>query len=125
MVLAWIGFIALIVHIGLLGLFIFGLGWGLGGAALAYDISSWMVSISQLVYVVGWCKDGWTGLSWGAFKDLWAFVKLSLASAVMLCLEIWYMMVLVVLTGHLKDAEIAVDSISIWYVLCFLLMHQC
>lgn len=116
MVLAWIGFVALIIHIGLLGLFIFGFGWGLGGAALAYDISSWVVSICQVVYVVGWCKDGWTGLSWGAFKDLWAFVKLSLASAVMLCLEIWYMMVLVVLTGHLKNSEIAIDSISIWYI---------
>ncbi|KAK1620855.1 hypothetical protein QYE76_026372 [Lolium multiflorum] len=31
----------------------------------------------------------------------------------MLCLEIWYMMLLVVLTGHLDDAEMAVDSISI------------
>jgi multidrug resistance protein, MATE family len=118
MVLAWIGLVALIIHIGLLGLFIFGFGWGLGGAALAYNISNWVVSISQVVYVVGWCKDAWTGLSWGAFKDLWAFVKLSLASAVMLCLEIWYMMVLIVLTGHLKDAEIAVDSISIWYIPC-------
>ncbi|KAJ1694640.1 hypothetical protein LUZ63_011338 [Rhynchospora breviuscula] len=113
MVLAWIGFVALIIHIGLLVLFIDGFGWSLGGAALAYNISSWIVSISQVVYVVGWCKDGWTGLSWAAFNDLWAFVKLSLASAIMLCLEIWYMMVLVVLTGHLDDAEIAVDSISI------------
>uniref|UniRef100_A0A0A9AZS8 Protein DETOXIFICATION n=1 Tax=Arundo donax TaxID=35708 RepID=A0A0A9AZS8_ARUDO len=31
----------------------------------------------------------------------------------MLSLEIWYMMVLVVLTGHLDDAEIAVGSVSI------------
>ncbi|KAJ4785324.1 Protein DETOXIFICATION [Rhynchospora pubera] len=113
MVLSWIGFVALIIHIGLLILFIDGFGWSLGGAALAFNISSWITSISQVVYVVGWCKDGWTGLSWAAFNELWAFVKLSLASAIMLCLEIWYMMVLVVLTGHLDDAEIAVDSISI------------
>uniref|UniRef100_A0A0E0JEC8 Uncharacterized protein n=2 Tax=Oryza punctata TaxID=4537 RepID=A0A0E0JEC8_ORYPU len=46
-------------------------------------------------------------------RVLWAFIKLSLASAVMPCLEIWYLMVLVGLTGHLDDAEIAVDSISI------------
>nr|CAD1817867.1 unnamed protein product [Ananas comosus var. bracteatus] len=32
----------------------------------------------------------------------------------MLYLEIWYVMVLVVLIGHLYCAEIAVDSISIW-----------
>nr|CAD1830792.1 unnamed protein product [Ananas comosus var. bracteatus] len=113
MVLAWISFVALIVHVGLLGLLIYVLDTGLAGAAAACNVSAWLVSLAQLGYIVGWCKDGWAGLSWAAFKDLWAFAKLSLASAVMLCLEIWYMMVLVVLTGHLDNAEIAVDSISI------------
>ncbi|KAL5207946.1 hypothetical protein ABZP36_032381 [Zizania latifolia] len=112
-VLAWIGFAALVAHVGLLALFVSVLGWGIAGAAAAYDVSAWLIALAQVAYVVGWCRDGWTGLSRAAFKDLWAFVKLSLASAVMLCLEIWYMMVLVVLTGHLDDAEIAVDSISI------------
>ncbi|KAK8963826.1 Protein TRANSPARENT TESTA 12 [Platanthera guangdongensis] len=113
-VLACIGFAALLLHIALLFLFLFGFGWGVIGAAAAYDISQWAVSIAQVVYIVRWCGDGWgAGLSWAAFRDLWAFVKLSLASAVMLCLEIWYMMVLVVLTGHLDNAEIAVGSISI------------
>ncbi|KAG2662635.1 protein DETOXIFICATION 34-like [Panicum virgatum] len=109
-VLAWVGFAA---HVGLLALFVSVLGWGVAGAAAAYDVSSWLTSLAQVAYVVGWCRDGWTGLSRAAFQELWAFVKLSLASAVMLCPEIWYMMVLVVLTGHLDDAEIAVDSISI------------
>ncbi|KAJ1255056.1 hypothetical protein BS78_K293900 [Paspalum vaginatum] len=112
-VLAWIGLAALLAHVGLLALFVSALGWGVAGAAAAYDVSSWLTSLAQVAYVVGWCRDGWTGLSRDAFRDLWAFVKISLASAVMLCLEIWYMMVLVVLTGHLSDAEIAVDSISI------------
>ncbi|KAL5211620.1 hypothetical protein ABZP36_022467 [Zizania latifolia] len=112
-VLAWIGFAALVAHVGLLALFVSVLGWGIAGAAAAYDVSAWLTALAQVTYVVGWCRDGWTGLSRTAFKELWAFVKLSLASAVMLCLEIWYMMVLVVLTGHLDDAEIAVDSISI------------
>ncbi|EAY88059.1 hypothetical protein OsI_09488 [Oryza sativa Indica Group] len=112
-VLAWIGFAALLAHVGLLALFVSALGWGIAGAAAAYDVSSWLTALAQVAYVVGWCRDGWTGLSRKAFNELWAFVKLSLASAVMLCLEIWYMMVLVVLTGHLDDAEIAVDSISI------------
>ncbi|GJM87389.1 hypothetical protein PR202_ga03338 [Eleusine coracana subsp. coracana] len=111
--LAWIGFAALLAHVGLLALFVSVLGWGVAGAAAAYDVSAWFTSLAQVAYVVGWCKDGWTGLSMDAFKELWAFVKLSLASAVMLCLEIWYMMVLVVLTGHLDDAQIAVGSISI------------
>ncbi|KAI3833471.1 hypothetical protein MKX03_027215 [Papaver bracteatum] len=112
-VLAWIGFWALIFHVFLLWLFIYVFGWGIVGAAVAYNISGWIVSLAQVVYVVKWCTDGWKGLSWLAFKEIWAFVRLSLASAVMLCLEIWYMMVLVVLTGHLGDAVIAVGSISI------------
>ncbi|XP_020578569.1 protein DETOXIFICATION 35-like [Phalaenopsis equestris] len=113
-VLACIGFAALLLHIALLSLFLYGFGWGIIGAAAAYDISQWAVSVAQVAYVVRWCGDGWgEGFSWGAFRDLWAFVKLSLASAVMLCLEIWYMMVLVVLAGHLHRAQIAVGSISI------------
>ena len=113
-VLAWIGLAALIIHIGVLYLFINVFEWGLAGAAIAYDISSWGIALAQLAYVVGWCKDGWKGLSWLAFKDIWAFVRLSIASAVMLCLEIWYFMTIIVLTGHLEDPIIAVGSLSIW-----------
>lgn len=113
-VIAWIGLVALILHIGLLWLLIYVLGWGLTGAAVAFNVTSWGITLAQLVYVVGWCKDGWSGLSWLALKDIWSFISLSIASAVMLCLEIWYMMSLIVLAGHLDNAVIAVDSLSIW-----------
>lgn len=113
-VLAWIGFAALIIHIGILYLFIKVFGWGTSGAAVAYDISAWGMAIAQVVYIVYWCNDGWKGLSWLAFKELWSFAKLSIASAVMLCLEIWYFMTIIVLTGHLDNPVIAVGSLSIW-----------
>ncbi|KAI4355101.1 hypothetical protein L6164_003906 [Bauhinia variegata] len=112
-VLAWIGFVSLLAHIFILFLFLKVFGWGTAGAAAAYDISAWGIAVAQVVYVVGWCKEGWRGLSWLAFKDLWAFVKLSIASAIMLCLEIWYFMTIIVLTGHLKNPVIAVGSLSI------------
>ncbi|KAF8413200.1 hypothetical protein HHK36_001176 [Tetracentron sinense] len=112
-VLAWISLVALIIHVGVLWLFISVFGWGTAGAAAAYDLSAWGVAIAQVAYVVGWCKDGWKGLSWLAFNEIWAFVRLSLASAVMLCLEIWYMMTIIVLTGHLDNPVIAVASLSI------------
>ncbi|CAB4300446.1 unnamed protein product [Prunus armeniaca] len=112
-VLAWIGFAALIIHIGILYLFIKVFGWGTSGAAVAYDISAWGMAIAQVVYIVYWCNNGWKGLSWLAFKELWSFAKLSIASAVMLCLEIWYFMTIIVLTGHLDNPVIAVGSLSI------------
>uniref|UniRef100_A0A5B6YYX7 MATE efflux family protein n=1 Tax=Davidia involucrata TaxID=16924 RepID=A0A5B6YYX7_DAVIN len=112
-ILAWVGFVALFIHIGVLYLFIHVFRWGTAGAAAAYDISAWGVALAQVAYILGWCKDGWKGLSWLAFKELWGFVKLSVASAVMLCLEIWYFMTIIVLTGHLQDPVIAVGSLSI------------
>ncbi|KAJ8752883.1 hypothetical protein K2173_008618 [Erythroxylum novogranatense] len=112
-VLTWIGIVVFLLHILMLWVFIYTLRLNLVGAAIAYNISSWALAIAQVVYCVGWCKDAWHGLSWAAFKDIWAFVRLSFASAVMLCLEIWYMMSLTILTGHLDNAVLAVDSLSI------------
>ncbi|KAK4411417.1 protein DETOXIFICATION 34 [Sesamum angolense] len=87
--------------------------WGLAGAAAAYDISAWGIALAQMVYIVGWCQDSWTGLSWLAFREIWAFLRLSIASAIMLCLEIWYFMSIIVLTGHLDNPVLAVGSLSI------------
>ncbi|XP_071929485.1 protein DETOXIFICATION 35 isoform X3 [Coffea arabica] len=110
---AYIGLVALLLHVLLLWLFIYVLGWGITGAAVAFDISNWAIAIAQFFYVIGWCKDGWKGWSISAFRDIWSFVRLSLASAVMLCLEIWYMMSINILTGHLHNAVLAVGSLSI------------
>ncbi|CAN4101427.1 unnamed protein product [Withania somnifera] len=112
-VIAWIGFVALLMHATLLWLFIYIFGWGTSGAAIAFDLTNWALAIAQFAYVVGWCKDGWKGLSWAAFNEIWSFVRLSVASAIMLCLEIWYMMSIIILVGHLDNAVIAVGSISI------------
>ncbi|KAL1213599.1 Protein DETOXIFICATION 34 [Cardamine amara subsp. amara] len=112
-IMAWIGFVALSLHICILYVFINVFKWGLTGAAAAFDVSAWGIAIAQVVYVIGWCNDGWHGLSWLAFKDVMPFLKLSIASAVMLCLEIWYFMTIIVLTGHLEDPVIAVGSLSI------------
>ncbi|KAF4356271.1 hypothetical protein F8388_000718 [Cannabis sativa] len=112
-VLAWISFLALIAHIGLLWLFIYVLSLGTMGAAIAFNITRWGLCLAQIVYIMRWCNEGWTGFSWLAFKDLWAFLKLSFASALMLCLEIWYIMSIYLLTGSLDNAVIAVGSLSI------------
>ncbi|PON97010.1 Multi antimicrobial extrusion protein [Trema orientale] len=113
-VLAWINVVAFVVHIGMLWLFINVLQWGTVGAAVAFDITRWATALAQVGYIMGWSREGWTGFSWLAFKDIWAFVRLSLASAVMLCLETWYIMSIFILTGNMENAVIAVGSLAIW-----------
>lgn len=112
--MALIAFVALIVQTGLLHLFINVFGWGTTGAAVAYDITHWGITVGQVVYIMVWCKEEWTGFSWLAFKDIWAFAKLSLASCMMFCLDSWYTITINILAGLLENAVIAVGSFSIW-----------
>ncbi|MQM10610.1 hypothetical protein Taro_043505 [Colocasia esculenta] len=88
---------------------------GVLGAALSLSFSWWVLVISTWLYIVfsPSCRDTWTGLSIRAFTGLWSYFKLTAASAVMLCLEIWYNQGIVLLTGFLSDPEISLDSISI------------
>ncbi|KAK1556002.1 hypothetical protein Q3G72_034460 [Acer saccharum] len=114
LVIAWISAIVLVLHAVFSWLLILKLGWGLTGAAITLNTSWWLIVIGQLLYIFITKSDGaWSGFSWLAFSDLWGFVKLSLASAVMLCLEFWYLMVLVVITGRLSNPLIPVDAVSI------------
>ncbi|KAM3749316.1 hypothetical protein ACB098_05G175100 [Castanea mollissima] len=95
---------------------IYKLGWGLLGAALMLSFSWWIIVIAQFVYILvsDRCKYTWAGLSWQAFSGLWDFLKLSTASAIMICLEAWYYQILVLIAGLLQDAEIAsLDALSI------------
>ncbi|KAL6906234.1 hypothetical protein ACP4OV_003835 [Aristida adscensionis] len=91
------------------------LGCGLRGAALAGDISHWLIAAAQFAYMArrGGFPDAWTGFSARAFKNLGAFVKLSLVSAVMICLEFWYYTTLLILVGLLKHAKLQLDIMSV------------
>lgn len=109
-----IAFVALVLQNGLLYIFIYELGWGITGAALANNVSGWVIAVAQVVYVMGWCKEGWTGFSWLACRDIWAFARLTFASSIMICLEQWYNTSILILAGLLNNAVIAVGSFSIW-----------
>ncbi|XP_061993090.1 protein DETOXIFICATION 29-like isoform X2 [Rosa rugosa] len=88
MVMAVIAAVTLILHTVFSWLLMLKLGWGLVGAAVVLNASWWIIVVSQMVYIFsGTCGRAWTGFSWKAFHGLWAFVKLSLASAVMLWLR--------------------------------------
>ncbi|KAK7321729.1 hypothetical protein VNO77_32625 [Canavalia gladiata] len=114
LVMLWVSVAVLVLHTFFSWLVILKLGWGLVGAAITLNTSWWLIVFGQLLYIYITKSDGaWNGFTWLAFADLFGFVKLSLASAVMLCLEFWYLMVLVVITGRLKNPLIPVDAISI------------
>ncbi|KAL4193443.1 hypothetical protein AMTRI_Chr06g176940 [Amborella trichopoda] len=105
---------ALLLHTLFSWLFIMKLCWGLVGAALVLNGSWWFIVLAQLAYIFsGVCGRAWNGFSWKAFQNVWGFVRLSLASAVMLCLEVWYFMVLVLFAGYLKNPEVSVDGVTI------------
>jgi MATE family multidrug resistance protein len=85
MAMAAIAAVAIVFHAVFSWLLMLKLGWGLVGAAVVLNASWWFIVIAQLLYIFsGTCGEAWTGLSWKAFQNLWGFVRLSLASAVML-----------------------------------------
>ncbi|KEH26207.1 protein DETOXIFICATION 35 isoform X2 [Medicago truncatula] len=112
-VIMYIAMVTLLIQNGLLYIFITVFDWGVIGLAMASNISGWIFSIALVIYAIGWCKEGWNGLSWMAFRELWEFTKLSLGSSVMICLEQWYTACIILLAGHLDNPVIAVGSFSI------------
>ncbi|KAA8530793.1 hypothetical protein F0562_005583 [Nyssa sinensis] len=112
--IAWVSLLALLVHVFVSWLLVYRLQLGVVGTALTLNFSWWVLVFGLFGYTVwGGCPLTWTGFSIEAFSDLWEFVKLSASSGVMLCLENWYYRILILMTGNLKNAEIAVDALSI------------
>ena len=106
----------LVVHLLLSWVAVYKIGLGLLGASLVLSFSWCITVVAQFVYILKSerCKSTWRGFSVKAFSGLAGFFKLSVASAVMLCLETWYFQILVLLAGLLENPELALDSLSIW-----------
>lgn len=118
---AYISSATLVIHLLLSWVVVYKVGLGLLGASLVLSLSWWIVVVAQFVYIVKSerCRHTWRGFTIQAFSGLPEFFKLSAASAVMLCLETWYFQILVLLAGLLPHPELALDSLSIWYVIRF------
>ncbi|KAH9791432.1 protein DETOXIFICATION 41 [Citrus sinensis] len=87
--LAYMSVGVFLLHILLTWIVVFVLDYGLLGAALTLGLSWWLLVIINGLYIVlsPSCKDTWTGLSIKAFRGIWPYFKLTVASAVMLCLN--------------------------------------
>ncbi|XP_019168850.1 PREDICTED: protein DETOXIFICATION 29-like [Ipomoea nil] len=113
-VMASITVVASVGHVVFSWLFMLKLHWGLPGAAVVLNATWLFIMVAQLVYIFsGACGDAWNGFSRKAFGNLRSFARLSLASGVMLCLEMWYFVALILISGYTKNAEISVDATSI------------
>ncbi|CAK9163585.1 unnamed protein product [Ilex paraguariensis] len=113
-VMAWISLVVLVIHVLISWIFVYHFQLGVVGTAVTLDVSWWLYFFGMFGYTIwGGCPLTWTGFSMQAFSGLWEFVKLSAASGVMLCLENWYYRILILMTGYLKNATIAVDALSI------------
>ncbi|OIT26879.1 PREDICTED: protein DETOXIFICATION 27-like [Nicotiana attenuata] len=113
-VLAWVSLAVLAIHTVVSWLFVYKMNLGIVGAAVALDISWWLLFIGLFGYTAcGGCPETWSGFSTQAFSGLWEFIRLSAASGVMLCLENWYYRILMLMTGYLENATLALDALSI------------
>lgn len=85
MVIAVIASAALCLHAFFSWLTISYLGWGMVGAAIVLDGSWWFIAIAQFLYITcGSSGKAWSGFSWKSWQNLWEFLKVSVASAVMM-----------------------------------------
>lgn len=113
-IVGWLSVASFAIHVLLSWIFVRKLNWGIPGAMSAMIISTWILILGEFVYIFGgWCPNTWKGFTSSCFKDLLPVVKLSISSGVMLCLQLWYNAILVILAGYMKDATIAISTFSI------------
>ncbi|KAK0601281.1 hypothetical protein LWI29_022747 [Acer saccharum] len=114
MIISYLAAFSIAIHVLLSWLLTVKYKFGIRGALLSTILAYWIPNIGQLLFITcGGCRETWKGFSSNAFKDLWPVIKLSLSSGAMLCLELWYNTILVLLTGNMKNAEVSIDALAI------------
>ncbi|OIW06461.1 hypothetical protein TanjilG_05232 [Lupinus angustifolius] len=113
MIVSYLAAASLVIHVILSWLLTVKFKFEVNGAMGSTVVAYWLSNLGQVLYILYKCPETWYGFSSSAFKDLWAVTKLSLSSGVMLCLEMWYYTILILLTGNLEGAEISLGALSI------------
>ncbi|XP_047964187.1 protein DETOXIFICATION 16-like [Salvia hispanica] len=109
-------------HVFLCWLLVFKLEFGSRGAALANAASYWFNVVLLALYVCfsTACKKCFTGFSREAFRDMVAFLKLAVPSALMICLEYWSFELVVLLSGLLPNPTLETSVLSISLNTCWM-----
>ncbi|WJX61916.1 hypothetical protein P8452_46963 [Trifolium repens] len=113
-IIGWVTLVSLFVHVFLCWLVVVKFKLGVIALVASGNVAWFVLVFGFFVYaVLGGCPYTWTGFSMKAFSDLSGFAKLSAASGVMLCLEVWYDKVLMMMTGNLHNAKTVVEALTI------------
>ncbi|KAK7314618.1 hypothetical protein VNO77_33145 [Canavalia gladiata] len=104
-----------LLHILLCWVLVIKSGLGSKGAALAISVSYWINVILVALYVKfsSSCEKSWTGFSKKALQNILEFLKISIPSAVMLCLKAWTFELMVLLSGLLPNPQLEISVLSI------------
>ncbi|KAG8367764.1 hypothetical protein BUALT_Bualt16G0106700 [Buddleja alternifolia] len=114
LIISYLAICSLLIHIFLSWLLTMKYKFGITGAMVSTLLAYWIPNVGQIVYVIcGGCRETWNGFTTLAFNDLGPIIKLSLSSGAMICLELWYNTILILLTGNMKNAEVAISALSI------------
>ncbi|RRT38477.1 hypothetical protein B296_00044818 [Ensete ventricosum] len=89
--MAYIAVAVLLFHVLISWLVVFVFRFGILGASLTLSFSWWVLVVITWLFIIfnPSCKHTWTGFSSQAFKGLWSYLKLTVASAIMLTLVFW------------------------------------
>ncbi|XP_019452431.1 PREDICTED: protein DETOXIFICATION 16-like [Lupinus angustifolius] len=114
-----------LVHVVLCWFFVFQLNLGSKGAALAISISYWINVFMLVVYInlTTACAATWNGISKEALNDIISFIKLAMASAVMICFEYWSFEMVVLLSGLLPNPQLETSVLSISLNTCWMVYN--
>ncbi|KAK4767584.1 hypothetical protein SAY86_015334 [Trapa natans] len=107
--------VATFLHIIVCWALVFKTGLGFRGAAVANSISYWLNVLFLMIYIKlsPSCSKTWTGLSKEALHNVFTFIRLSVPSAVMVCLEMWSFEMMVLLSGLLPNPTLETSVLSI------------
>ncbi|KAJ4850877.1 hypothetical protein Tsubulata_007117 [Turnera subulata] len=94
---------------------IFKFGLGNKGAALSNGISYWLNVLVLALYIKfsPTCQKTWKSFSKEAMKNFYAFLRLAVPSAFMLCLEFWSYEFLVLMSAFLPNPKLETSMMSI------------
>ncbi|XP_075097569.1 protein DETOXIFICATION 2-like [Nicotiana tabacum] len=108
-------FVVLCLHISLCYLFIFKLGVGKSGAAIAFSFSIWTFVALLVSYIKrsSSCERTRTPLNKDAFLAIRKFFRYATPSALMVCLKWWSLEVLILLSGLLPNPKLETSVLSI------------